>query len=129
MRLSSFRTNRILTSLCKNNRKPLLRFMRKLMADKKPDRPWTDVEYLFLKSIVYFCFENGFISDAQWLIKLVGFELLLVLPDSVFPIQGMLVEKGEESFVLETFSAIEQCGLLSKLSLAESKLLLTAMFL
>lgn len=124
-RLTIHRTKRILTALCKGNRKNLQRLIRELMSDGK-FHYWEDEEILLLKSIEFFCFEHGFIQDGQDLIRFVGFDLLLALPESAIQVVVDLVEKGSEDFVLEAFNGIDGPTGLGRLSEAKSKLLLSA---
>lgn len=125
-RLTTFRINRILTSLCKNNKKPLHKLIRQLMEDG-PHRCWSDIETLHLKAIEFFCLEHGFTQEGQDLIKITGFDMLLSLPEShAFRIAVNIVEKASESFVIEAYSSLEQSGGLGRLGEAESALVLEA---
>ena len=125
-KLTAFKTNRILTALCKGNRKPLQRLIRDLMSDGK-FHYWEDEEILLLKSIEFFCFEHGFIQDGQDLIRFAGkFDLMLELPESAIQVVEALVEKGDEAFVLKVFNGIDGPTGLDRLSEEKSKLLLSA---
>lgn len=123
-RLTSFRTIRILNALSRENRKPLQRLMRELLADGA-FHYWDDEEILMIKALEFFCLENGYVQDAQDLIRLTGFDMLLDLPESAFEIAVKLVE-GDEAFALEAFNGIDGPTGLGRLSEAKSKLLLRA---
>ncbi len=124
-KLTAFKTNRILTALCKGNRKPLQKFIRELLEDGT-HRYWSDIETLLLKAIEYFCLEHGFVQDAQDIIRFAGFDMLLDLPESAFQIAVNLVEKGDEAFVVEAFNGLDDPTSLGRLSEVKSKLLLNA---
>ena len=122
--LSTFKTGRILKALCKGNRKPLRKLVRKLL-EEGDYHYFEDEEILLLKAIEFFCLEHGFVQDAQDLIRFAGFDMLLDLPESTFQIAVKLVEKGDEAFVLEAFSSMERAICPDRLSEAKSKLLLS----
>lgn len=123
-KLTTLKTILIFRALCRNNSKPLRKFIRQLSKDPT-HRSWSDVELLLLKSIEFFCLEHGFVPEAINLIRASGFETLLELPESTFQTAVQLVEKcNEESFVEEAFGAIQRTSALIDLSEAQSDLLL-----
>lgn len=125
-RLTVFKTNRILTALSKGKRKPLQKFIRELLKDGT-HRYWSNEETLLVKSIELFCLEHDeFVYYAQDIIRFVGFDALLDLPERDYQIAVDLVEKGSEDFVLEAFNGIDRPTGLGRLSEAKSKLLLSA---
>lgn len=123
--LTLFKTTRILNALLKGNKKPLQRLLRKLLKEG-PYWNWSQEDILYLKAIASFCLEHCYIQDAQDLIRITGFDMLLELPESTFQVAVDLVENGDEAFAKEAFSALECSVVHNQLSDAESKLLMCA---
>lgn len=123
-KLTLMKMHRIINALSRENKRPLLRFMRRLRRSRNRC-VWFEDELLWLRGIEYFLL-NTDVSKAQELIRIAGFDHLLAEPESNLKIAALLAEKGEEAFVLEVFSAFEQSVPMDRLTLEQSMLLMLA---
>lgn len=121
-KITAFYTGRILAALCHSNTKPVQHLIETLRADERCCC-LSDAEVQCMKAIECFLLGNGFIEQAQTLIRAAGYELLLKQPESTFKPAIALVENGEEYFVEEVFSALQRANALYALSESQSNLL------
>lgn len=124
-RLTTSQIQTIYTALCQGNHRPLQKLIRQLKTDGIYRR-WETEECLLRNGLEDFLLRHDHIQEAQALIRAVGFDQLLDIPDHFPHALCTLVEKGTEEFVTEVLSYLEDSLILGYLTPEESDLLLRA---